>query len=871
MSRQQEWEHQQAVQHQQQHQQQHQLHPDHPHHGRHTWGPAPQHQQQYPHHVGPPEYYDGYPYQAPPGMSPEERATSAAPRKQHRKTQSRDFLPPPLPPTIGNGAGGGGQGGDRAQSERHSPVMHFDPGVHRARSLAPNGHHSPLSTQQPLQLDQKPHHRHQNGQYLNGTHDQEFGHKRKRSEGYGPRGGLNGSNWGEYPANGPPNGTDPRHDPRAWSQPYEGDMEHGRRLEGSHEAGAGDMGPPALKKSANQQQKQHRTDGQQQHRQRKSAEEIKPVVASHRPSHSPVRQKGPPFVTSPDNNGHGHPHMPPPSARDQEEVRYPADPQPPMMQQQPQQAQLQRQRHQQAKGEEKVAKRQGAESLKSKQKQEVSQSARELAQREQLQAERHRYEVEAARTAPTGTLDTQAAAAAPGYPGLPSSAAYPASGVEQIRHRGPQAERGPALTAPPFEPEPVAPAVVALQKGSSQHSQYQPQQHVASLPHVPQQRIISDSVWAWFDEFESISSGSKENDSRPAAFLGSWLYEPWKQPLLPAGVLAGNVAALLEVRISGKMLGLYRERSDPAAPSGWTLGWRARQAGVRVDIQDGVPLGEESIRKQKQQNGGSPSFWKQGGLEERKVWGSEVYTDDSDVLAMCVHSGWIEGPAKVQLGPAFSNERLPGSEDNLLYSPPDLRVTLRVAPRLVGYRESCGGGFWSRSWLGMHDGVSLLVERVQLEKVSHDSRAAERPCVKADHPLSCPSCHLQAGSALSSSLPGARGPKNGAAQFASLQTKLQCLSLLDRAAELKASSEQQTRPSISILDSRSKSVFPLSEISRGSQGPSEADDSSVDNAGPKQKRFWWKVGDVVAQQLSATAAARFPAPSGGSEAPKVAT
>lgn len=280
------------------------------------------------------------------------------------------------------------------------------------------------------------------------------------------------------------------------------------------------------------------------------------------------------------------------------------------------------------------------------------------------------------------------------------------------------------MAASSFEPELAAPAVVALQKGSSQQSQYQLQQHAATLPAAPQQRIISDSVWAWFDEFDSLSSASHGDDPRPAAYLGSWLYEPWKQPLLPAGVLAGNVAALLEVRISGKMLGLYRERSDPAAPSGWTLGWRARQAGVRVDIQDGVPLGEESIRKQKQQNAGSPSFWKQGGLGERKVWGSEVYTDDSDVLAMCVHSGWIEGPAKVQLGSALSNDRPSGTEENLLYSPPDLRVTLRVAPRLVGYRESCGGGFWSRNWLGMHDGVSLLVERVDLEKVSREARAA---------------------------------------------------------------------------------------------------------------------------------------------------
>ena len=37
-------------------------------------------------------------------------------------------------------------------------------------------------------------------------------------------------------------------------------------------------------------------------------------------------------------------------------------------------------------------------------------------------------------------------------------------------------------------------------------------------------------------------------------------------------------------------------------------------------------------------------FWAQPSLEHRKLWGTDVYTDDSDVLAMCVHAGWIEAP-----------------------------------------------------------------------------------------------------------------------------------------------------------------------------------------------------------------------------------
>lgn len=145
-------------------------------------------------------------------------------------------------------------------------------------------------------------------------------------------------------------------------------------------------------------------------------------------------------------------------------------------------------------------------------------------------------------------------------------------------------------------------------------------------PVIHRHRIISDGVWQWLDEFQ------REQGDAMAHFAGSFVYEAWRQPLLPMHMLSANVGALLEVRVPGREMGLYREASDRSSAEGWSLGWRARQQGCKVDV-DSKPIEAKDV--------GSPStdFWSHRGLAERKLWGSEVYTDDSDILAMCVHGG----------------------------------------------------------------------------------------------------------------------------------------------------------------------------------------------------------------------------------------
>lgn len=131
-------------------------------------------------------------------------------------------------------------------------------------------------------------------------------------------------------------------------------------------------------------------------------------------------------------------------------------------------------------------------------------------------------------------------------------------------------------------------------------------------------------------------------------------------------------------------------------------------------------------------------FWRQPGLDQRKLWGTDVYTDDSDVLAMCVHAGWIEAPhipgvpewlsggggrrvAKAWV--ALSERQAEQAPRDTAALPPvhiapdtvcDLSVMLRIAPKLILYKGCHRGGVQSRSWGNTHDGVSLVVESVEL-------------------------------------------------------------------------------------------------------------------------------------------------------------
>ncbi|KAK9446826.1 uncharacterized protein V1518DRAFT_422738 [Limtongia smithiae] len=80
-------------------------------------------------------------------------------------------------------------------------------------------------------------------------------------------------------------------------------------------------------------------------------------------------------------------------------------------------------------------------------------------------------------------------------------------------------------------------------------------------------------------------------------------------------------------------------------------------------------------------------------VTRRRVWGTDVYTDDSDVVAALYHAGFLPPARDVGAG--------------------DCVATLRILPVLVRYQGCFRNGINSRTWLAPHDGVSFRIEAVQ--------------------------------------------------------------------------------------------------------------------------------------------------------------
>lgn len=134
----------------------------------------------------------------------------------------------------------------------------------------------------------------------------------------------------------------------------------------------------------------------------------------------------------------------------------------------------------------------------------------------------------------------------------------------------------------------------------------------------------------------------------------------------------------------------------------------------------------------------------------RALWGTDIYTDDSDVVAACIHGGWIRGEwpedvdvdmldlyttdAKDKRGRKSGAANTAAQVDNMvvLDAPPkggpqnvpenqDLHVTVLILPTLEKYASSCRFGIRSRQFGGditdvdglphraKHDGLSFMI------------------------------------------------------------------------------------------------------------------------------------------------------------------
>ena len=281
-------------------------------------------------------------------------------------------------------------------------------------------------------------------------------------------------------------------------------------------------------------------------------------------------------------------------------------------------------------------------------------------------------------------------------------------------------------------------------------------------------KVDSVAVWETLEEVQRESALSNddavavgaEDATRDAAagtrarHLGNFRYDPRKSPLLPGELLQANVGATVEIRVSGRHLGLGPQKDGKTgAKCEWALGWRARdqqqgKAGEEVHSSDEYDVLDDDE---------AMAFWDQDALLNRKLWGTDVYTDDSDVVAMCLHAGWIKGPvldgvpAWVPPGKAmlvwkqmtrmYAAQGIDGESGEArrengestkaghaskarldrLQSTADLSVTVRIAPKLIAYKGSQRAGVKSRSWGNGHDGVSLVIESVTLQEPGYAS------------------------------------------------------------------------------------------------------------------------------------------------------
>lgn len=121
----------------------------------------------------------------------------------------------------------------------------------------------------------------------------------------------------------------------------------------------------------------------------------------------------------------------------------------------------------------------------------------------------------------------------------------------------------------------------------------------------------------------------------------------------------------------------------------------------------------------------------------RSVWGTDIYTDDTDVVAACIHSGWIRGewPDDVDIsvldlviddaGPGEDKTKVTSKNGDItLTAPPargpmippssmDLHVTILVLPALEKYSSTTRWGIRSRAWANTHDGLSFQIMSVK--------------------------------------------------------------------------------------------------------------------------------------------------------------
>ncbi|CED82066.1 Histone deacetylation protein Rxt3 [Phaffia rhodozyma] len=314
------------------------------------------------------------------------------------------------------------------------------------------------------------------------------------------------------------------------------------------------------------------------------------------------------------------------------------------------------------------------------------------------------------------------------------------------------------LLPPPPPPPPAPPPSMILSNSNSSTSasSRKSKSHRYTVPpSIPSSTTTSSLLRP---EFNPTLLSSAPNPTVRSPFLISL---PREVPYLGKFVYGGQ-GWILPCEVGEKAHELMR------VPAGGGSARSARGGSggggrVEVIIPSGF-LGTGWTLKSKMGGGGSsvdkPSIFGTDGWNalvdsigrERSLWGTEVYTDDSDLVALLVHAGWIvpasesdnvndkpdgarvrtEAEAEVE-AEGREGDRLGGngngrsSDSDLWRESGALRVTLRVVGRLIRYIGTERNGVKSRGWGNGHDGGSLVVEGVtRVERTNRTSSLSRR-------------------------------------------------------------------------------------------------------------------------------------------------
>lgn len=152
----------------------------------------------------------------------------------------------------------------------------------------------------------------------------------------------------------------------------------------------------------------------------------------------------------------------------------------------------------------------------------------------------------------------------------------------------------------------------------------------------------------------------------------------------------------------------------------------------------------------------------------KAVWGTDVYSDDSDIIAACIHQGWFRGrwhedvdvsllgldktnPNNIETdvvadGPDEMISSLPANGPGPVPSNRDLEVEILVLPALEKYASSTRFGIKSREWGGrhhgstsIHDGLSFMIRNIKwvngllgTEKFENKKRVTRRKTLRRE-------------------------------------------------------------------------------------------------------------------------------------------